>query len=651
MSIKSIAVKATYCFGESPLRLDDLKKVNFIFAPNGAGKSTISNMLARQPQDPLEMAAWDVAPTTLPIRVFNEAYRSRVLTENVNGIFTIGLDSKAISDKIQVLDRENRVRLGERDDWLEEIGSTSEKNQQSGLLGKIEDARIEARDQIFSAHKNLDASIIPIVFEGFRGSRDKFIEEACKRFSGLTSLHSAVEWTSMIKRATSLSGDQDIRPRLPIPSTSTLISTNEIKEIGLATTHGGGGKFTKLIEHLGNEDWVSGGRAYIDEARGQCPFCQNQAPSNLAAELAQYFEGAFDASLQRSLSIEYSAKSRASKLEVELCALETALRGDSRIVTEIFASSISGVRVAATLLLSRLAERSMHPTQPIKVSDVDVLMANLLELIEVENEKIGQHNQIVIDAGTERGRLVDDGWAMFLSDTAVSRHIRKLSGIEASSRRTIVDRKAAIAASEKQVEIANQDISKLRDSISNTAAVAERINKLLKAMGFHRFSLGSADDPHGGYRIVREDGTPAFHSLSEGEKSFICFAYLWESLFGTLLAGGAPEDVVPVIDDPISSLDSDALFMIAAYIRDAANQVKKGTSNLRQLIVLTHNTQFHHEAAYVANSGSKERRYFRLVKDLNGVTSVRDDGTHSQIRGSYASLWHSVVDAARNEGE
>lgn len=46
VAVKTITVSANYCFGENPLRLSNLAKVNFIFAPNGSGKTTISNALA-----------------------------------------------------------------------------------------------------------------------------------------------------------------------------------------------------------------------------------------------------------------------------------------------------------------------------------------------------------------------------------------------------------------------------------------------------------------------------------------------------------------------------------------------------------------------------------------------------------------------------
>lgn len=95
------------------------------------------------------------------------------------------------------------------------------------------------------------------------------------------------------------------------------------------------------------------------------------------------------------------------------------------------------------------------------------------------------------------------------------------------------------------------------------------------------------------------------------------------------------------------NLDSGTLFIVAAYIRDIAKKVIDGQTNIDQLIVLTHNTQFHHEAAYTTETAKvADRHHYRLRKGLDKLTKVQDDGARSKIRGSYELLWQSVVDIA-----
>src|SRR5699024_4316625 len=124
MKIDTITVDAPYCFGSSPLVINDLTEVNVIFAPNGAGRSTISTTPARQPNEAENRKTWEPAPTNLTIRVFNEEYRSRILNEHVDGIFTIGDKSESISNQIEQLESEKLRRSAERDERRKKIGSS-----------------------------------------------------------------------------------------------------------------------------------------------------------------------------------------------------------------------------------------------------------------------------------------------------------------------------------------------------------------------------------------------------------------------------------------------------------------------------------------------------------------------------------------------
>lgn len=647
MTINEITVHATHCFGETPLKLTKLKPVNFIFAPNGSGKTTISNALSKQPCDTESRSSWPIAPTEFTIRVFNESYRTSILTEHVDGIFTMGPESKEANEKIGELEDAKRRRRDDRRAWRSQIGSDTDADSLSGLLGTIETERTSTCGSIHAAFKEVEKPASEIIFKGFRTSKDKLLVEVLRRTEAAVDLADGLNWGLLQERARSLQGNQEPRPNLkPVPITS-IISSSEIAATRRAPSHHGSGKFAELIERLGNAEWVSNGRPYVQPANGVCPFCQGEAPNSLEEELASYFEGGFDEALANSRATEKAVNARADKLLEFLSTLENQVENDPEVDAARISSSISKIRTATSLLLANLREKSEHPTRPVEVSDIKHLAEELVEIVEAENSSIHRHNQLVSNLREERNRLVEDGWSLFLSHPTVSGQTKKFKGIRDSKNAKIADLNRQLSESEEDDERDDEIIADLLGSISNTATVADRINSLLEAMGFLRFKLRVASEAAGGYQIVRDDGTVAVNTLSEGEKSFICFAYFWESLFGAVRASESPEEVVAVIDDPISSLDSDVLFMVAAFIRDAAKLAIEGKSNLRQLIVLTHNTQFHQEAAFSADRNHKGRRFFRLSKGLNGLTYLRDDGNLSQIRGSYALLWTSVVEAAR----
>jgi len=648
MALNEISVSAEYCFGNAPLTLRDLAKVNFVHAPNGSGKTTISNALSHQPLDPEARLTWHVAATETTIRVFNEAYRAKVLNEQVDGIFTIGSESNAVNDRIALLDRERGVRRANREGWMKAIGSDDGQAHASGLLGDIRNERLNTRDILFESQKNTTPEAVrDTVFKGFRGSRDKFFDQANARYDPARTVAKDVTWNTLEARNASLTGERHRRSAVSTISSRQLLSEEQIAQLRVNDATVGTGDLAALIQRLANGDWVSQGRQHLNHTDGICPFCQQDLPQDFGPKLSAYFAAGYDEALAHVSTITKIVVARSDTLSAELLQLEAAIDGDPAVETSRFIDAISSIRIATELVLSRLDEKLRHPTAQVDVVDIAPLVTSLNELIAEINLDIVQHNTLIEHSSKELQKLVDDGWALFLTEVGTSTLLKRYQGINASKLSGIEGFRSKILASEQIDEDSEKETETLRNSISNTAAVADRINKLLNALGFHRFHLAIADEVAGGYRIERDDGTLAFDSLSEGEKSFVCFAYFVESLTGSTVSGGLVEPVIAVIDDPISSLDSDTLFIVAAYIRDIAKKVISGQTNIDQLIVLTHNTQFHHEAAYTTEMAkATDRHHYRLRKGLDKLTKVQDDGPRSKIRGSYELLWQSVVDIA-----
>jgi wobble nucleotide-excising tRNase len=627
--------------------LANLAKVNFIHAPNGSGKTTISNALSRQPLDPDSRSRWQIATTATSIRVFNEAYRSTVLNEYVDGIFTIGSESGEANSKIALLDQERAVRRSDRDRWTKEIGSDDGRPAASGLLREIETERLAASRAVFERHKDVPDAVRETVFKGFRGSREKFFKEAQSRYKPELVVENHLTWETLEARNASLTGELHRRSPLHGTSVDFLLSEEQIAQLRVDDITTGTGDLADLIQHLANRDWVSQGRQHLDNTNNKCPFCQEELPEGFGTRLTAYFAAGYDEALSRAMNITTQVESRSKTLHAELTSLKTSIEADATIDAQRLIDAIDAIQTAAELVLSKVSDKRRHPTKRVDVHDVAPLISHLNELIEDANADITRHNDLIDHSSAELQRLVHDGWALFLTAAGTSSHLKRYNGISVKKRTKIEELRSNIAVSLQADKDSEEEIETLRNSISNTATVAERINKLLEALGFHRFHLAITDAVAGGYRIIRDDGSPAFDSLSEGEKSFLCFAYFVESLTGSTVSGGNVEPVIAVIDDPISSLDSDTLFIVAAYIRDIAKQVVDGQTNIEQLIVLTHNTQFHHEAAYATDTAKVgDRRHYRLRKGLDKITSVQDDGQRSKIRGSYELLWQSVVDIA-----
>ncbi|WP_422648260.1 Wobble nucleotide-excising tRNase [Cupriavidus sp. H18C1] len=128
-----------------------------------------------------------------------------------------------------------------------------------------------------------------------------------------------------------------------------------------------------------------------------------------------------------------------------------------------------------------------------------------------------------------------------------------------------------------------QQVGRLEQSLSSAGIGAEQFNAAL-----HRF-LGRSEislrfkPATGGYEIVRHNGSQHDGNLSEGEKTAIAFVYFITKLTEN---DNRIEDSIIVVDDPISSFDSNYLFHAYSYLRANCEKAK-------QLFVLTHNFNFY----------------------------------------------------------
>jgi wobble nucleotide-excising tRNase len=208
--------------------------------------------------------------------------------------------------------------------------------------------------------------------------------------------------------------------------------------------------------------------------------------------------------------------------------------------------------------------------------------------------------------------------------------IKEIESIKAQIESTISDKNA------KEAEIKN--LEKETTSIQPTK---NAINSLLSAYGFQGFSVAEA----GGmcYKLVRADGTDAKDTLSEGETAFITFLYFYNLLKGSDSESGMSVDRIAVFDDPVSSLDSDILFIVASLIKNIFDEVRNGNGHIKQVFVLTHNVYFHKEVTFNHNRKKKalSEETFWIVRKPGSISKIEKHDSNP-IKTSYELLWAEV---------
>jgi wobble nucleotide-excising tRNase len=133
-----------------------------------------------------------------------------------------------------------------------------------------------------------------------------------------------------------------------------------------------------------------------------------------------------------------------------------------------------------------------------------------------------------------------------------------------------------------RIKARKTEIGKIEDSLSNESLGASQFNLALhKFLGRTELSL-KFNQSKKGYVILRNDSEPVKGNLSEGEKTAIAFVYFITKLGEN---NNNITKTIVVIDDPISSFDSNHLFHAYSYLR--AN-----CESALQVFVLTHNFTF-----------------------------------------------------------
>ena len=103
------------------------------------------------------------------------------------------------------------------------------------------------------------------------------------------------------------------------------------------------------------------------------------------------------------------------------------------------------------------------------------------------------------------------------------------------------------------------------------------------------------------------------------------------------------EKKIIVLDDPISSLDSNILYLVSAMVKDLAENIKNNTSDVEQLFIFTHNVYFHKEASFIDGRTLESKDVnFWIVRKNNGVSKIQSYGMTNPISSTYELLWKEL---------
>jgi len=161
---------------------------------------------------------------------------------------------------------------------------------------------------------------------------------------------------------------------------------------------------------------------------------------------------------------------------------------------------------------------------------------------------------------------------------------------------------------------------KKREIVASLKNESKFINGYLKRLGVYNFTVDiNKDNLEENIQIQYKAGhikNKIRHSLSEGEKTALAFAYFISKIKYEILDNSQTEirENIVVIDDPISSLDENRLYSTACLINEIFSDAK-------QLFILSHNIIF---LKFIGNLIGYPRNEIRKGNKVEKVSCRRD---------------------------
>ncbi|AEQ53505.1 AAA family ATPase [Pelagibacterium halotolerans] len=329
--------------------------------------------------------------------------------------------------------------------------------------------------------------------------------------------------------------------------------------------------------------WVEEGLHYHDEhSVSDCLLCGNPFSEDRRAQLRVLFDKSWAEALR---SLEEAVKHgrgyqqdlrelyRSTPKEVEIIAAEREAFAISRASME---SAIERLGVCVGEVLKGLEARVANPTN-------EIVVAGELSIFDLGNWLTEYATiEAALAATLRKHNDVFASFAAMQKDafTKIEAHVLATNQNEWNRlQKAAEDAETDQTAAQKEEKyLADRQLA-LRNDLQDHGVGADRMNELIWAYLGHKELRLVAES--GGYKIFRQNGSPATE-LSEGERTAVSFCYFLTQLAAE---GRKAEDLVLVIDDPISSLDTAA----RTY---AYSLMIRMTKKCAQVIVLTHNTSF-----------------------------------------------------------
>lgn len=559
-----------------------LRRYNLIYGFNGSGKSTLSRLFASleagvlHPKLPdgcsfeatLDDGADFGSPSKLKglerrMRVFNADYIEQNLQWAVgraSPVFFIGADQAEAATELSNIER--------KIENLTTAKAAAEATKKAADMGfasfKRERAKLTA-SHLHLGSRKYEAPALTKDYESWKGDGVRLLTDA--------ELKAAEDMRRL---------DEPMPPLSPLEFDASSVETafqfitdicsQSLAQVALDEVQ----RFPDMLL------WLKQGQEFHEYNRLEdCLFCG----SNIPIERRTLLASAFDNQVDQFVAKLTKTAERLQGVMLKLTQLENAVPTMDALLSELrpgfkdtrdqIVRGLHQVRSYLDALQEVLTQKRERPATPADMSavapqsDVATTAKTLARAIEETNAAVAAHNRAIGDFAKRKEQ----------AEVAIRRHfIADCITDYANYAKDLDEAKAKLETVTNELDQLNIQANQLQQQVKEHGPAASAINKLIASyLGHDELTIHPVEQ---GYQLQRH-GKPIQGVPSEGEKTAIAIAYFLSSIEAE---GRKLKDLIVVVDDPVSSLDTKALNYACALVRSRLDDAG-------QLFVLTHNLQ------------------------------------------------------------
>ncbi|WCB47058.1 AAA family ATPase [Nitratidesulfovibrio vulgaris] len=568
-----------------PKALCDFARFNLIYGWNGSGKTTLSNLF-RAIELETDVTEGDVKftingttvrgaeiaghPALPQVKVFNPDFVKESVFktgELLAPIFYVGKANIEKQQMIEALKSELNTSTADR------VAHRNDMPKADRALEEFYASKAKLiKEALRSAGRNIYNTYDRRMFITTADDLLKLDEEARQQKRLTEEQREVLRAKKDAKQKKPLS-----QPRLDLPDFEKAVDSVS----GLMRRTVISATIAELADDPRTAEWVKAGLSLHMDADGHAPRCRfcNQP---LSDERVRMLEGHFNDQYEKLLGDLAGAEAMLAGFErgidstglPDKAALCEHLASGYEVATGRLREESRKVREGASVLQRAVVDKRAAPFQSIDIAPYLALFAlpdrgimgearsEILKLLEVHNT---ESNDFEASQKTARRALEEDYVAETLAELVTLR--ASVDALKAT------DKKLSDKIDELSENIRSLEV----DSTGHELPAKELNAELASYLGRRDLQF---ENKGKGYAVTRA-GVVA-KNLSEGEITAVAFLYFLKSLKDKDfdLANG-----IVVIDDPISSLDANAIFSAFGFMRERIRGVG-------QLFVLTHNFTF-----------------------------------------------------------